>query len=176
MIKKRGLSGVISVVIIIALVMAAVVLVWNFVENTITDQIENTESCYNARQELSFDNDYTCYNITHDSGEIRVKIDRGDVDIDGALISIKSESETISYEINSEARELNGITNYPEREGTIILPGKDQGRTYIIRNLELNNSFEDITSLRLSLYPIIGDDKCEKSDSINNLYDCSVFN
>ena len=174
---KRGLSSVVSVVIITALVVAAIAIVWSFVENTITDRIDETTSCYDTMGELSFDNDYTCYNITSDDSEIRFKIDRGDINIEGVLISVKTEAETRSYKLTSEARDVSGLTNYPEREGTVLLPGKSEGETFIIENFPLNTSLNQETGLRLLAYPITGGGQCDNpSDSIKNVYSCSVFN
>ena len=53
LLSKKGVSGVITVVIMIVLVMAAAAIVWGIVRNTITPQIENAKSCSGNFNEIS---------------------------------------------------------------------------------------------------------------------------
>lgn len=167
--QKRGLSGIVSIVIVIALVMAAGILVWNFVDDSLSERMGSTESCYNARNKLELDNDYTCYNSTEE--ELRVSISVDDIELEGLLISVSSETGSDTYELSSEAEDLTNIKNYPSKKGTVMVPGKDSGRVYTIKGLD----YVDRSSMSIEVSPIVDGNQCDPVDSIKNVYSCSDF-
>lgn len=166
MIKKRGLSGVVSVVVIIALVMAAGIMVWTFVENMVTDRMESTESCYEASDKVEINNDYTCYEITNDS--LRLYISVKDISLDEILIAVNSEGPSKTITIGKQARNLEGISNYPSRSGAVAVPGKNEGSAYLITGLD-GMSRENI---RVSISPSVNGNQCDTVDTVNNLWRC----
>jgi len=167
--KKRGLSGVVSVVIIIAVVMAAGVLVWNFVENMISDRIESTEVCSEATQNVVINNDYTCYEMINKS--IRLSIGVKDIELDGLLIAINSKEFSKTRTISKDAKTFQDIKNYPSRSGSVAIPGKNSGDTYLVTGLEGMSR----DTIRISISPIINGEQCGTSDTMNNVYSCSAF-
>ena len=170
MMKKKGISGIVSVVIIIALVMAAGLLVWNFVQDTLSERMEETQSCYNARGKVEINEDYTCYNVTEE--ELKISISVGDINLDGLLISVLGDTGSETYKLTSEARNMTNIKNYPSGKGTVIVPGRESGRVFVLKGLEEM----DLNSMTIEISPIMGENQCDPLDSIKKVYPCSVFN
>ena len=52
-IKKRGISGVVGTVLMIALVLAVVVIVWSVVRNLVEEQISNVGSCLDVYDKVT---------------------------------------------------------------------------------------------------------------------------
>ena len=63
-IKKKGLSGIVATVIMIALVVGITAMVWVVVKNLIQGQISSTESCFGNFGKVNLNKEYTCYDST----------------------------------------------------------------------------------------------------------------
>ena len=61
MINKKGVSGIVATVIMIALVIAIGGVVWAVVNNLVSEQLDDAGSCFNIFEEVSFNNQYTCW-------------------------------------------------------------------------------------------------------------------
>ena len=62
--NKRGLSGVIAAVLMIALVMVVSVIVWVVVRNLVEGKLEDVESCFGDYGKITINSRYVCYNFT----------------------------------------------------------------------------------------------------------------
>ena len=85
--NKRGISGVVTVVIMIALVMVATSIVWAVISKLMTSQIETTQSCFGNFGKVSINSRYTCYDDTQK--KFRFSVNVGDVDLDGVVVIIE---------------------------------------------------------------------------------------
>ena len=93
MIKNRkGISGVITAVIMIALVLVAAVIVWVVVRNIVQGQLTGVESCFGVYGKVTINNRYTCYNSSSNKFQFSVNI--GDIDVSAVLVSISGEGAT----------------------------------------------------------------------------------
>ena len=167
--SKRGVSGVVTVVILIALVVAIVAIVWAVVNNLIREEISGAESCFNLLGKMSLDSRYTCYDIG--TGEFRFSISVGDLDADEALIGISGDGRGISFKLSKEGSAVENIVMYPGGETNVSLPGKNSGFTYIFDAGAAG--FSEINSIEIA--PIINGNQCGKSDTLNEIEDCSVL-
>ncbi len=161
--NKRGLSGVITAVILIALVMVAGVIVWVVVRNIVQGELGGVESCFGAYGKVIIDNKYTCYNSSSEQFQFSVNI--GDIDVNSVLVSISGGGATKSYTIKNINEPISGLGPYPSGSGNVTLPGKNSGLTYI------ENTFTTIPDL-IQVAPIIGGKQCEVSDSLSEIDDC----
>jgi hypothetical protein len=93
--NNRGLSGVITAVLMIALVMVIVVIVWVVVRNIVQGQIGSVESCFEVYDKVTINNLYTCYNSTSNHFQFSIKVE--DIELDKIIISVSSEGSTKSY-------------------------------------------------------------------------------
>ncbi len=165
---KRALSTVVITVILIALSMAAIVLVWGFVNNLIKKQIGSSESCFGNYDKIQINKQYTCYEDLGESYAIRFSLIIGDVDVDKVIVSISSESAVKSYAITGEESTITGLENYPSGTTDIKLPGKNSGLTYRATGF-------DSTADLIQIAPVIGENQCEVSDSLSEIESCELL-
>lgn len=164
--SKTGLSGVITVVILIALVFALVSIVWVVVNNLIKDELEDVESCFGVFGEVTINSRYTCYDSS--SSDFQFSINIGDLDAEEILISISGEGTVKSFTITSEDQQIANLANYKSIGfGTdqIKLPGKNAGLTYV------TDAFSDSPN-SIEIAPIINGKQCDVSDSLSEIDNC----
>lgn len=168
--NKKGLSGVVTVVILIALAIALVAIVWAVVNNLVTKQLGEAGSCFGTFDKITINQRFTCYNSS--SGELQFSINIGDIEVDDVLVAVASQGTSSSFTISKNPGTVDNIVSYPSRNAIVNLPGKNGGLTYI-----LNMSAAGFTGKPASLQiaPIIGGNQCETSDSLNEFDDCSTL-
>ena len=167
---KKGISGVITAVLMVALVMAATVIVWVVVKNLVSEKIEGTESCFMTFGQVKINNRYTCYDSS--SKEFHFSISVGDIDIDELLIGISGEGTTKSFTITNEEQTITGLTNYPDGSPEIKLPAKNAGLTYIYNMTEGGFSTGPDS---IEIAPIISGKQCDVSDSLSDIDNCLLL-
>lgn len=166
--NKKGLSTVVITVILIALSMAAVVLVWGFVNNLIKKQVGSSESCFGNYDKVQINKQYTCYEDAGGSYNLRFSLTIGSIDVDKVIVSVSSASAVKSYELTKEEVEISGLTNYPSGTSSIKLPGENAGLTYRATGF-------DSTIDLVQIAPVIGGTQCEASDSFSEVESCSLI-
>ena len=183
---KHGLSGVITAVIMIALVMAAAVIVWGVVNRTIRGQTEGAEACFGNYNKVTINSIYTCYDPVEDTFHFSLSI--GDIEVDEVLVSVSSEGGTTPYTLTNEDQIITGLFPYVTQgdvcfteEGctspevcinrncvtprNIILPNKNAGLTYIATGFTTKPDL-------MRIAPIISGNQCEISDTLSNIESC----
>jgi flagellin-like protein len=166
--KKRGLSGIITVVILIAIVLVAGGVVWNIVNNLVDDKLNEASSCFEIFEKISFNREWICYNLS--SKEILVSLARKDVELERVDITINSGDSFQTFEIpgnNSYTKPYKG--DYSEN---ILLPGKNSGKTYVV-NLSGAGFYQNPVSM--IAYSVVNKKQCQASDKITEIPDCSSF-
>lgn len=167
--NRKGLSTVVITVILIALSMAAVVLVWAFVNNLIKSQIESSESCFGNYDKVQINKQYTCYDIDGENYTLRFSLSLGDVAVDKVIVSVSSASAVKSYELTNEEQTISGFANYPSGTTNIKLPEQNSGLTY-----EVKGEFDSLIEL-IRIAPIIGGSQCEISDTLSQIESCDLL-
>jgi len=163
--NKKGLSGVVATVILIALVMASVAIVWGVVTNLVSTQLEEAGSCFDVFGKISLNNRYTCYDTTTNTTVIGLSI--SDIDVGSIVVLISGAGSTKSYEITNDAQTIEGLVNYGG--GTDIkLPGKNGGSSY--NSSDFNSKPDSI-----QIAPIIAGKQCEVADSISSIESCALL-
>jgi len=166
--NKRGVSGVITAVILIALVMAAASIVWVVVNNIIKERLEGSGSCIGLFEKVIINNQYTCYNP--DTEEFQFSISIEDIDIDKVVVSIAGQGSSKSFEITNEEKEISGLGPYPSGIGAVKLPGKNAGLTYIVSS-SAGVGWPD----SVKIAPVVGGKQCSVSDTLEQIDNCAVF-
>lgn len=163
--NRKGISGVVAAVLMIALVMVVAVIVWVVVRNIVQDQIGSVESCFGVYDKVTINNRYTCFDTTY--GRFQFSISIGDIDINSLIISISDSihGETKSYTLTNTLKDLD-IDPYPAGAGDVKLPEKNGGDTYIIYGTE-----PDL----IQIAPVVNGQQCEVSDSLSEIDDCSLL-
>lgn len=169
--EKKGISAVIGTIILIAIVMAAGILVWVVINNTVRDKLEGVGSCTDVFDKVTLNTAYTCINTSsvYGTSDVIFSINRQDIEINKIVVSVSGGGSTKSFEISTEAETFTNLINYPYGSGlSVSLPGKNEGKTYIHNGTELSSVDE------ISIAPVVGDKQCDISDSVTDIGSCSI--
>ncbi|MFH1801369.1 MAG: archaellin/type IV pilin N-terminal domain-containing protein [archaeon] len=162
--NSKGVSGVITVVILIALVIATVSIVWVVVNNLIESQLSSASSCLDSFDKVKINPLYTCYDLI--SQEVRFSISSGDINATKAIVSVSSEGATKSYTLTNEETIIDGLENYPSGTAEITLPSANSGKTYVAEGFSQEPDMIEIV-------PFFGNKNCGVSDTITKIDFCS---
>lgn len=178
MIKKKnisGVSGVISVIIMVALVLASATVVWTVVSNILSDELGEAQSCFDLVEKITLENEYTCYNST--SGELKFLISVQDVKLDSLLISVSGALwGKNSFEFANDSSTLSEkMRKYNDDYGDALeLPKENTGVVYFI-NLSGELDPMDTTPDSIEIAPKVNGKQCEVVDSISKIDNCLLF-
>ena len=165
--KNKGLSEVVSTVIMIGLVLLAVTIMWSAVNFLIQGKIDDSKSCFGSFEKVTLEKKYTCVD---DVTKAQFLINIGDVDVDEVLVSITGEEGTSMFKISNEDKEIDGgdlayLNGVPPQQ--VKLPSKNSGKTYVYY------FGSEPTSVQIA--PIIDGTQCDVSDAVSNLDDCDTI-
>jgi len=151
--NKKGLSGVITMLLLVALVLVLVGIIWGVVNSLVEGKISESEACSFIFGKLSIDSTKTCYEGT----TLKFFIERKDLDIDALIVSIGGKKNSLNLELNSSVNDLVNDN----------LLNKKSGRGYSV----------DVGSIgipeSIKIAPIINGVSCEISDSFIGIEECS---
>ena len=166
---KKGLSAVVTTVLLIALVMAVVAVVWTIVNNTIKGQIESTSSCFGNYNKVTLNGLYTCYDALTDTVQFSVNVE--DLDVGAIIVGVASAGATKSYTLlPSPGGTVSGLANYGSTgfgTDTIIAPSENSGLSYVA------NGFTSAPD-KIELAVVINEQQCEVSDVITGIGSCAL--
>lgn len=165
-IKKKGISGIVATVIMIALVVGITSILWVVINNLVKEQIGSSESCFGNFGEVTLSKQYTCHDSS--SNEIQFAMNIGDISIDSVLVSVSGKSGAKSFEVKNNLT-YSYVKMYNGNYGGILqLPEKNAGLTYIINLAGIG--ITDAKTIKIA--PIINTNQCEVSDSIIEIGNC----
>lgn len=166
--NNKGLSEVVTTVIMIALVLLASVLVWTIINNLIQGKIKDSESCFGNAEKVTLDKKNICYDNSEIPNKIRFAISMGDVEVDEVLVSISTDAETKSFKIGKEDLTIDGLTYLDGALQPVKLPNKNGGKTYLYQ-------WAGFKPTSLKIAPIIDGTQCEISDSSPDIDSCLLL-
>ena len=168
--NKKGLSEILSLVLLLALTVILVGIVWSIVNNLVEDSLSQAGSCFETFGKVTINNELTCYDTT--SNELRFSINVGDIELTSALVAVSFGGSSESFELTPIPTNIDNLVTYPDRETLISLPLKNAGLTYIFVLGDAGIS-EVPTSIRVA--PKVGNNQCEVSDSIEQIANCAIL-
>lgn len=144
MLNKRGVSGVIAVVLLILLTITAVIVLSAVLIPFAKNNLNESTRCGDVREGLTIVSSKTCYDDTVDSEKTDIRIRRGNIDIDGIFLAGSDDAG-------------NPIEDPTDYDGTDI-PSKGGGeKTYNIPGKVFK---------KIAVGPIISDKRCPILDEI----------
>lgn len=147
---RKGVSGVVGMVILIALTVTAIGIVWVVVQGLIKDNLEGAGNCLDVFNKVEINNAYTCYTkIGGAVTRVDVSVKVGDIELSDVLVSISGGGVMESFHLKDEEEDV---------------PGANSGLTY-----ELN--FNDVPDL-IEIYPVVKGKRCDKTDSLSEIERC----
>ncbi|MCX6746539.1 MAG: hypothetical protein NTU63_00190 [Candidatus Pacearchaeota archaeon] len=165
-IYKKGLSTIVTTLILIVISMSAIALIWTVVNNMIHTTTEQTEACFGSYDKVKLNAIYTCYEqIDSLNYRVRFSLSIGDATIDKVVIGIASQGAIKSYKLNNTLQTFPDLQYYPS--GTQVkLPDKNAGLTYVA------SGFASKPDL-IQIAPVISEKQCEISDSLTEIENCA---
>ena len=165
--NKRGVSDVVTTVLLIALTLVLVGVVWVVINNLVKSKLDDTGSCFETFDKLKINQRYTCYNSS--SKEFQFSIDVGDIDLKEIVIKVSGEGTSASINLNSTLSQVQNLKSYPNRGANTVLPSKNSGLTYLFNMTAAGFSGEPDS---MSIAPIIEGNQCDFADNIEEIDDC----
>ncbi|HLD37837.1 MAG TPA: hypothetical protein VJA20_00155 [Candidatus Nanoarchaeia archaeon] len=175
MLNKKAVSGVVVMVVMIALVISISAIVFTTTKKTVEEKIKKSQACGpDIIGKLSINSEYVCYDSVTD--EIVFSINREDVDLDKLIIAIETETEVTQINLKEIAETINNLYPYNKARNLkgdkVALPAKDAGKTYIGKGFSK-------PIIGIKIIPVINGEQCEVADSLNEIIDCrqtTIFN
>ena len=160
---KKGLSTVISTLLIVLLVLGVTAILWSVSTGLINGQIKNSEKCSNILGQINFNSADTCYNSQ--LKKLEVSISTKDIEVGGMIITVGNSASSKSVSIpNSDSNLIHDYSSI----NTLTPLGKNEGRTYVISLTNL--IVGDPTFVKVA--PIMGGVQCDVVDTLNGINVC----
>lgn len=169
---KKGLSEVISTLLILILTVAVLAGLWLFVQNFVLDKLGTAKKCSGIAGKIEFGQE-TCYvykDIPIIQKELRISLNHADLKMDGVLISVTSmagESKSFKITVDGQSSDAN-VKEFGGSYGSLLpFPEENSGKIYIF-NLD---SFGEPKTIEM--VPIIEKEYCASVDLWNDIPVCS---
>ncbi len=167
--NRKGLSAIVTTLILVALSMGAMVLIWTVINKMIQRQTGHTEACFGNYEKVTLNALYTCYTeIGIDNYEVRFSLKIGDIsNVEKVIVGLSSASAVKSYQITNTEQLLEGLAPYPAGTGNVKLPEPNAGLSYVTSM----TSKPDL----INIQPVINGETCEMSDSLSEIENCNLI-
>lgn len=168
MLDKKGISGVIVMVLMIGLVVVAVSIVWGVVNSLLSDKLSSSEACFGNFDKVTIGKRYTCFDP--DNNYLRFSINIGEIDVEKVLISVSGDAGSVPKEVGKDDSTVADLTYYGVTpDSPINLPGKNEGKAYKLTWAQTN------PPKMIEIAPTINGVQCDVTDSITLIDDCSTL-
>lgn len=165
---KKGLSTIVTTLILIVISMTAIALIWTVVNNMIKNSTSQTEACFNSYEKVKLNPMYTCYEeIDPLNYHVRFSLSVGDVSIDKVIVGIASGGTVRTYKLNNTLQQFPDLQYYPAGV-QVKLPDKNAGLTYVASGFSAKPDLVQIA-------PVINDKQCDISDSLTEIENCLLL-
>ena len=165
---EKGLSQIVSTVLLILISVAFIGGVFYTIRTYVDTGIESTDACSNIIEQVKISSEYTCYDSA--SRSVVVSIARSEILMDSLLVSIYSNEDGNSkvFYLSNEPEEIEGVSNYDSGGAEILLvslPGNESGKTYCVSGFQR-------APTRIEIAPRISGVQCSVIDSLGEIRGC----
>ena len=163
--EKKGLSGIVSAMIMILLVIAMTLVVWGAIQVFFDKEtLDNSKGCLDLSigEQITLEQEVTCHNFLQE--EMKFGINIGNVDVDEVIILFSTPEGTNSYTLGPSPNDNPTLLSF-SREPGVVIPSKNSGRTFIVTGIKER-------PISIEIAPKINDRLCEISDKITKIRDC----
>lgn len=168
---KKGLSQIVSTVLLIVLTMALVAGFWTVINSYINSNLDKASACNNIIEKVKINYDYTCYDSS--SKSVLISISRGEFEMDSLFVSVSDEYESKSFVLENNPKLINGVSYYEISGGgglispEVALPTNESGKTYCFSGFNSKPSSIDLSPKRFGF-------QCGVVDSTTEIPFCPV--
>lgn len=144
---KKGLSPIITTILLILIALIAVLFIYSVVVPFVKDLLSKNKMCYKTQGQLEINTEsgYTCHYVNStangtDQRNVNITIKRGmdHAGIEGFIITISGDGSSKNYKIKDSF--VRGVVMYGIRNELIEIPAIGEERTYSI-----TTNFKEIT-------------------------------
>ncbi len=157
--NKKGLSQIVSTLLIILLTIVLIGVTWGTINNFLDSNLNKDKaSCLDMLEKVQLNPEYTYYNET--SGEVFVSIRVGNVEkISAILVGIIYEDSSKTFLLEETDKSIEGVHPYEGSEGdNVTMPKQESLRTFVVTEAKL--------PLEIQISPKIGNTQCSVTDSL----------
>lgn len=168
MLKKKGFSQVVSVVVLIALTVAAIATVLVVAKDYTSGELNSASACNDILDNVKINSDYTCFDSTTNS--TIVSISRDQFAMDSLLVSISYRDSGKTFYLKNTKENISGVRYYSESgplPGAVALPKNESGVIYCI-----NETVSAPDSIQIA--PKRRGTQCSVADTFNNVPTCAT--
>jgi len=168
--NKKGISEIITTLIIIGLTLVATGIVWTVVNGMISERVKNSEACFGNLDKIILDKKFTCYDDSDSlNKKARFTISIGNIEVDSVLVSITDGAQTKTFKLSNNLQQINGLTYFGGTSPQDVqLPPKNGGKNY-------QYSWDGDSPTSLQIAPTINGVQCETSDRLSGFDSCSTL-
>lgn len=149
---KRGLSDVVTMLLLVALTLVLVGIVWGVVNSLIEGKIKESEACSLLFGKISINSKNTCFA----SPNLQFEIDRGDIEVDELIVAVRGKTDSITVHLGDVAD--------PLVEDTI--PSKKGGKTYFLNTASIG------VPESIKVAPVVNGVICDIADTLLDIDNC----
>ena len=173
--NSKGLSAIVTTLILVALVMGATALIWGVVNTMIKGKMSSSESCFDSYSKVELDKAYTCYEEYLDGSvkyTARFALYVKNIDsenLDKVIVGVTSQAEAKSYGLTNTEQTFEELAPYGGAVNSPLkLPVKNSQKTY---NATGFTAKPDAIKIIL----VINGNQCDVSDSLTEVENCAVI-
>lgn len=164
-INRKGLSQIVSTVLLILISVGLVAGIWGVVHTFVSNQMDSAKACKNTNL-ASINDIYTCYNQTNKYTVVSIGV--GNTPISAMIVSVDYSGNSKSFKLENTSKEIKNFYYYVPGYGinttAVKLPEVGSSRTFAITVTDQPDSIKIGAEVDGKL--------CGTSDSINNIPLC----
>lgn len=159
--NKKGLSQVVGTVVMVLITIGLIAGIWGFINTFVEDKLESAAACKDVFDKVSFNDIYTCYNVTSNSTLVSIKV--GELEIDGLLLAVSFGTDNKIFFLENKTKTFDNFTMY-DGNASVYMPRQESTRTYLL-NIATKPE-------KVEVAPKMGDKQCGIVDIIENIPTC----
>ena len=160
---KKGLSQVVSTVILIFLTVTLIAGVWTIVNGYVGSSLNKAGACNDILGKVSLNPEYTCYDSS--SNSLLISISRNEFAMDSLLVAVSEEDSSRNFYLENNQKTIENLFNYKTLTPEVSLPGNESGKTYCFTGFSEKPLSVEISPRRLK-------SQCQVIDSIEEISFC----
>lgn len=128
---KKAISTLVATVLLILIVVAMVLIIWQFLLPVISNSSELGRICADSRVRIDLSSGYTCYSTARDYSSIMI-IQESERPLAGFQISLSETGDKTMHKVKSDSK-LIFLAEFEEAKGSLSLEAIS-GRSFTINN------------------------------------------
>lgn len=165
--RKKALSTIVSVLVLVLITIASAGIIFGIVKMFVNKNLSNSKGCIDVMEQIEINSEYTCYNSSEKT--ITLSISRKNVILDSVIFSIESKEQSENFELTDNEQTIENIFPFGENPGdSVSLPENESGTSYTII---WNIASEDPSSIQIA--PVINGKACNAVDKIDIIQNCA---